>query len=72
MLTLTYSKIVIINWSDDVILQVDDVTFLVKKRFFFLSHRYLLPFRGTVYVLARLANTSFWHDQWSYSLNRNC
>jgi len=36
---LTHNFFSIINWVDDVIAQLDDVTILVKKRIFFLLHR---------------------------------
>jgi len=39
----------ITNLGDDVIPRVDDVSLLVKKRFFLL--RYLLPFQSMVHVL---------------------
>jgi len=40
----------IINWSDDIIPQVDDVTFLVKKRFFLLL-RCFYQFEVIAYIL---------------------
>jgi len=46
---LTLKFFSIINWGDDFITLVDDVTFLVKKNFFFLL-RCLLPIRSIAHV----------------------
>jgi len=55
----------IINWGDDIIPQVDDITLLVKKKqtIFYFCSGVLLPFRRIVYYLCLrvISMTSYMH-----------
>jgi len=48
---LTLNFFLITNWGDDVTPQVDDVTILVKKRYFFSFAQVFITIRSIVQVL---------------------